>query len=229
MGTLSHVLEAAGLSTIGLSLVRGQTERLHPPRALYCEFPLGRPLGRPGDARFQRRVLEAALTLLERPSGPVLEDFSEVIEDEVDAPLSCTIPPRVEEGLHPAIDEVRALRQAYERQRRASGRTMVGRQINPDQVADAVAGFVRLADGEGLAAAAIPGDAVKVANDIRAYYEEAAMALVDHVPAARSAESWYFRATATGDVMRRAHQALRKASGPAKLVTYLVPRSQQLP
>jgi len=48
-------------------------ERSHPPRALHCEFPLGRPLGRPGDAAFQRRVLVAALRLLERSGTAATE------------------------------------------------------------------------------------------------------------------------------------------------------------
>ena len=32
MGTLAHVLEANGLATVALAAVRGQIERLHPPR-----------------------------------------------------------------------------------------------------------------------------------------------------------------------------------------------------
>ncbi len=40
-------------------------------------FELGRPLGVPNDAAFQKRVLMAALALLERPAGPVLEDYPE--------------------------------------------------------------------------------------------------------------------------------------------------------
>lgn len=38
---------------------------------------MGRPLGVPGDAAFQRRVLLAALKLLELPAGPVLADYAE--------------------------------------------------------------------------------------------------------------------------------------------------------
>ena len=63
MGTLASVLEDAGLATVALSIIRGQVETTRPPRALHCEFPLGRPLGRPGDPALQRRVIDAAFAL----------------------------------------------------------------------------------------------------------------------------------------------------------------------
>ena len=48
------------------------------PRFLWVPFDLGRPFGAPGAPDFQRRVLRAALELLESGEGPVvLEDFPE--------------------------------------------------------------------------------------------------------------------------------------------------------
>ncbi len=55
--------------------MRENTEQMRPPRFLWVSFELGRPLGVPGDAAFQRRVLLAAPRLLEAECGPVLEDF----------------------------------------------------------------------------------------------------------------------------------------------------------
>jgi hypothetical protein len=56
--------------------VRENTERMRLPRFLWVPFELGRPFGAPGEPDFQRRVLRAALALLEREDGPViLEDF----------------------------------------------------------------------------------------------------------------------------------------------------------
>ena len=72
MGTLASVLEQAGFATVALSSIRGQIESTAPPRALHCEFPLGRPLGKPNEPEFQRKVITAAFSLLEMPSGPVL-------------------------------------------------------------------------------------------------------------------------------------------------------------
>ena len=93
MGTLASVLEQSGLVTVALSSIRGQIETTSPPRALHCEFPLGRPLGKPNDPDFQRDVLEHAFALLDESSGPVLVDHPVEIEDGADSPLSCVIPP----------------------------------------------------------------------------------------------------------------------------------------
>ena len=75
MGGLGHFLEREGLATTQISLVREHTAVMKPPRALWVPFELGRPLGEPGDAAFQRRVLMAALDLLDAAPDPVLVDF----------------------------------------------------------------------------------------------------------------------------------------------------------
>ena len=76
MGAASHYLEDEGIATTGISLVRVNTERMELPRFLWVPFELGRPFGAPHEPDFQRRVLRAALGLLERRDGPViLEDF----------------------------------------------------------------------------------------------------------------------------------------------------------
>ena len=78
--TLARLLEEHGLATVTLSLVRVQAQAVVPPRCLHLNFPLGRPFGKPSDPEFQLRVLRAAFALLDRPSGPVLEDFPDAIE-----------------------------------------------------------------------------------------------------------------------------------------------------
>lgn len=56
--------------------MREQTAAMELPRFLWVPFELGRPFGAPHEPDFQRRVLHDALTLLERPDGPVvLADF----------------------------------------------------------------------------------------------------------------------------------------------------------
>ena len=92
MSALAHFLETERLPTTGISLVREHTEAMAPPRSLWVPFPLGRPLGAAGDAAFQHRVIAAALALLERPRGPVLEDFPESApEDDTGASWSCPV------------------------------------------------------------------------------------------------------------------------------------------
>ncbi|MHC4992379.1 MAG: hypothetical protein ACYTGC_15510 [Planctomycetota bacterium] len=64
------------MPTTGISLVREHTQQMQLPRFLWVPFELGRPFGAPGEPDFQRRVLHAALELLERDGGPVvLVDF----------------------------------------------------------------------------------------------------------------------------------------------------------
>jgi len=76
VSALGHYLEEEGLATVAISLIRPQTERTRPPRALWVPFELGRPFGPPSDPAFQKRVVLAALRLVERQSGPVIiEDF----------------------------------------------------------------------------------------------------------------------------------------------------------
>ena len=42
-------------------VLRKHIEHTAPPRGLWCDFPLGRPLGVPNDPAFQHRVIEASL------------------------------------------------------------------------------------------------------------------------------------------------------------------------
>jgi len=77
VGLVGAELERHGIATVAIQLLREVAVRLRPPRALFVPFPHGYPLGRPGDAAGQRRVIESALSLLADPSlvPPVLHDF----------------------------------------------------------------------------------------------------------------------------------------------------------
>lgn len=128
--------------------MRDIAERMRPPRVLYAEFPLGLPLGKPRDAAYQHRVLEAAFALLEQPAGPVLVDFPETIQSRGGEPLACSLPPRYDLNLHPAVDEAQALRSAYDRAVAKNGRTSVGRAISADEIPAALEKFVQITDGQ---------------------------------------------------------------------------------
>jgi hypothetical protein len=78
VSALGHYLEEEGVATVAIALIRPQAENTKPPRALWVPFELGRPFGPPGDPAFQKRVILAALRMLEREGGPVLiEDFTD--------------------------------------------------------------------------------------------------------------------------------------------------------
>lgn len=75
VGLIQSVIEKAGIPTVSITLLREVTEKVRPPRALFAPFPLGYPLGRPDDAGLQRRIILASLSLLERATLPLLEEF----------------------------------------------------------------------------------------------------------------------------------------------------------
>jgi hypothetical protein len=227
VSALAHVFEQAGLATVGISLVRGQAERARAPRMLHCDFPLGRPLGRPHDADFQHQVLAAAFGLLQRTDVPVLEDFPVTITDEADTPLSCVLPPRRDPALAAALDEYDGLRPAWNRRFETTGHTSVVRFGGPDPLRAAIAALVGMADGEPWAETGLTATQLgQLAADIRAYYEEVALELAGHTPAARQSESWLYRQTKMGLLLRRAQAALKAVEAPREAWFRLVPTGQ---
>jgi len=144
VSTLAHVFEAAGLSTIVLASMKEVAERIGPPRTLYCEFPLGRPLGKPGDAEFQTDVIRRGLGLLDATER-VFETHPTVIESD-ETPMSCAIPPRFDPALPASVDEAKGLRAAYDRAVAEHHYSFAGNQ--PDTVSE-----LRLDTGPACAAA----------------------------------------------------------------------------
>ncbi len=196
------------------------------PPMLYCDFPLGRPLGKPGDAAFQRNVLESAFATLSKSAGPVLQEFPQAIHDESDQPLSCPVPPRANANDPEAVDEAKGLRAAYDRSVAANGRTNVGRVTDPDGIPALIGIFQSIADGTPWKEAGVPGgDLLEASKDVMNYYEEAALGLSDHVPAARQAESWLFQKTATGELLKDVRAKLMGEG--VKWAMYIAPIEQQ--
>jgi hypothetical protein len=223
VSTLAHVFEAAGIATIALGSIRKQIESTAPPRGLWCDFPLGRPLGKPGDPAFQHRVLAAAFDLLDSPE-PVVTEFGESIADDAAEVLACPLPPRHDPDAHPAIDEARGLRAAYDRGvEMSNGRIAAGRVVAADDIPAAIEAFVRIAEGTSWKEAGIPGLPMRVSQDIRGYYETAALAMIDHAPAAWAGARWFLDETETGKVLMAARTAMEEQGAPHPMWFYLTP------
>ena len=111
-------------------------------------------------------------------------------------------------------------------QRLASGRTSVGITGDADTIPSLLAAFLKTAKGVPPEAAALPAEPHRAALDVRAYYEEAALALAGHVPEARATESWFFTRTLPGKLLRDA-QARMIASGRVDYLDTVVPRGQE--
>lgn len=77
VGLLAGEMERRGLATTSVSTLREVTEKVRPPRALFVDFALGYPLGRPRDPDLQTRILRAAFALLDASGPPpVFESFA---------------------------------------------------------------------------------------------------------------------------------------------------------
>ncbi len=226
MSAVSHYLEREGIPTTGISLVREHTEVMRPPRALWVPFMLGRPLGAPHDAPFQTEVLRAALSLLERDDVPILADFprdappdaGEASAEGDDA--SALVCPVAFSRLVPAGDTHAALRAALLEEvaqlmpwhtlaaRRRGGTTVGLAGGEPTEAAGFLVSL--LADAAPAAGA---GDralatSIKLAcDDLRAYYEEAALAQPGTLGSAELGD-WYYRQTIAGDVLARLRERL---------------------
>lgn len=70
MGLAQREIEAAGITTVSLSMIAEWTRSVGAPRVAAIEYPLGLPLGRPGDPEGQRAVLRSALRVLEQADRP---------------------------------------------------------------------------------------------------------------------------------------------------------------
>jgi len=67
---LARAIEAAGIPSVGLSLLKEVTRRVPAPRAVYLRYPFGQPMGEPFALAQQRTILEDALRTLETATTP---------------------------------------------------------------------------------------------------------------------------------------------------------------
>jgi D-proline reductase (dithiol) PrdB len=63
VGLLAREIEARGVTTVGLALVKEVAVAARAPRFLYLRWPFGHALGEPGNVAQQRRVLYDMLSM----------------------------------------------------------------------------------------------------------------------------------------------------------------------
>ncbi len=219
MSALAHQIEGQGIATTVIGLVRPHLEKSKPPRSLFVPFQLGRPLGEPGDASFQRRVLLTALAMFERVDGPVLlDDFQDDAPGWKDTPGWQT-PFNLPAPHLPAPGDVRGwsealaaelmlLRPYHERFGARFGRTTVGISQQPsaawpDYAATFLGGAMPLPP-PGLPTAPV---ALRfMADDIKAFYSEAAQS-AEPSPSSRQLERWFWSRTVAAGLLRELRTA----------------------
>jgi hypothetical protein len=221
---LARALEAGGIATTSISMVREHTEKVKPPRALFVPFPFGHALGRPDDPDLQHRVLRAALDLLREPAGPVLRDFPDDAEpgDQPGAPVQASaVSPATGVPDDPAMEVVHMRRYHEQWVERHGGRTAVGLTgIAPTRFRGVVRFLEDFADGEDAdmeerpAEVPLPGFIRWCADDLKTLYLEGAMVMR---PAAGGEElaRWFWGETAMGQLLRRVKDRLDASADPA--------------
>ncbi len=63
MGLLAREIEACGVTTVALALVRELATEVKAPRMLYIHWPFGHAMGEPGNVNQQRTVLHDLFSL----------------------------------------------------------------------------------------------------------------------------------------------------------------------
>ncbi len=233
MGVLSQYIEripengGAGIATVQVSLIRPVSEAVRPPRALWVPFPLGRPLGPPNRSDVQLDVLRQTLGLVNQPNGPVLIDYPDTVEDDIQPEdgWSC---PVVFPGIQPETEsgalkvqlrtEVQFLRPWFDEGVRKRGRTTVG---TSGKGAESIGEMLEiLATFSADAEMTIPNGYSHpmpellryLSADIRAFYSEAAISKPSPtLPTPDDLEEWFFLETVAGDVIYEVRERLLRA------------------
>ncbi len=93
MGLIQREVERAGIVTISITLSTEITRKVRPPRAIYPGFPLGHPLGFPGQPYRHLQILRILLKYLEKIESPgtIIElDWTDCDDPDI-APTARTI------------------------------------------------------------------------------------------------------------------------------------------
>jgi hypothetical protein len=224
---LARVFEEAQLTTLTIAMVREHAERVKAPRTLFVPFPFGYALGKPNDPALQHRVIAAALDLLQREQGPVLEDFP---EEEMPQMLPQASGVRlVEAGAkRDPADEVTALRTFYERWvKDHHGRTAVGLCGIPQR---RWRGMIRFLEAYSRGEAAdLPERPAEVSrpqflrycvDDLKAFFYEAHMAQRPNV-SEQDLHEWFWAETGTGQLIRTTAERMKTSDDPMlKYIAY---------
>jgi len=231
---LAHYIEEEGLATTQISLIREHSERIRPPRALWVPFDFGRPFGTPSDRSFQRKVLLAVLGLLERPHGPILEDFPEEAPPErgIDGAF---LPPVQHFALDKAppealgkifTQEVSSLSALYERNLSVTGRTGVV-TFGPVEAWKRLDRLMNQGEQDVREQSSALTELRTASFDLKSFYYEAASGggpAVDY----REVDSWFWDETAAGELLKRVRDRCLESEEPLlqSLASALVPKDR---
>jgi hypothetical protein len=203
-------------------LIREHTVKVKPPRAVYVPFPLGLPLGHPGNSAEQQAVLDLAFSTLDAPSGPVLLEYpDEAAANEDGSPIQASEVDLDDEARNADLaTEVTLMRRYWEMRMAATGRTGIGLSKIPPQRFRGVVRFLEAyvadpsADMDGRPAdLAVPLFIRNCVEDLRVMYVEAR--LQTHPgESSRDRQQWLLGSTALGVMIRKLREVMDASDDP---------------
>ena len=198
---------------------------------LAVPFFFGNALGKGDNPEYQRQILQATFDLLDRESGPVLEQLPDNMVPDILMQGSETENESEEKGLN-AADELTSLRAYYEQWTEShGGRTAVGASSIPQR---RFRGVVRFLEGyinreetdmkERPEDSTVPQFIRHCINDLKAFYYEARMAQRPD-GADRDIHDWFWSDTAMGALAMSLAQRMRDDEDPeTQAVAYGIAR-----
>ena len=208
---LAHFYESFGFSTVLVGFVREHIEAIKPPRALWLNFPMGRPFGKPNDPEYQIKVIRAAFSLFNVASGPVLHDFPEVIPVK-NGRMGYALPVElvmkksqigdVDIMLQEVKKEIDNMKSDYNKALANRGRTTVGAsQMKINEFADYIATFVKgnIPQSPRKGFGSVP-QLKLVVEDLQAYYTET-ITYRDNIDDFEILGTWFWEKTKAGKMI----------------------------
>jgi hypothetical protein len=213
VSALAHYLEEEGIAAVAIALIRPQAEHTRPPRALWVPFELGRPIGPPSDAAFQKRVILAALGLLaaQKQASLIVDFHDDDPREATDPNWRPPIAPTASAGDGAAlaealVAELRELAPAYAQSCTQRLRSTVGLSgLPPAECGEYMASSLRENAPASPVADMSPALALRFAiDDLKAFALEAGIARGK--PSSKQLGDWLWNETALGaalQVLRR--------------------------
>jgi hypothetical protein len=192
--------------------------------------PFGLPVGHPDDTDEQNKVLTMAFSLLERPSGPVLEDYPDVGEAEWGSPLQASSVESPDAGGDLAT-EVTLMRRYWESWVESRGQTAVGLcGVPPARFRGVIRYLERYLDDAtepvpaGVSAQHSAVFIRHAVDDLKAMYLEGRMVMAPG-ETSDSRQRWLWADTALGAHLQRVATAMASSTDPhTKATAYGIAR-----
>ena len=205
---LAHFFESSGFSTVLVGFVKEHIQAIKPPRALWLDFPMGRPLGKPNDPEYQKKIIRSAFDLFNESSGPVLRDFPDVIPVKdgrmgYALPVDLVINKKDIGNIDLLVEEVKAeiknLGPEYKKALSFRGRTTVGAsEMMISDYIDYISLFVKGEIPKSPRKGIGPVPLLKlVVEDLQAYYTET-ITFRDKIDDFEKIGTWFWEETKAG-------------------------------